>query len=144
MSKTFFLKTSYETEAIGAQLAKSIQAPAVIFLEGQLGVGKTTLVRGFLREFGVNSFVKSPTFTLVETYDVGEVQIVHADLYRLKDARELEALGFRDYFTDNTICIIEWASRAHELLPKPQMVCTLEMSEAGDERRLVISEKVGV
>src|SRR5438105_2626230 len=102
-SKSIFLETPDSTEAIGAAVAKSVCAPSVIFLEGQLGAGKTTFVRGFLRGLGFQDAVKSPTFTLVETYDRDDIHVIHADLYRLKNIHELDAIGFRDYFSNNTI-----------------------------------------
>jgi tRNA threonylcarbamoyladenosine biosynthesis protein TsaE len=138
--KEILLASPDQTEQAGADLAKHITAPAVIFLEGQLGAGKTTFVRGFLRGLGVTDIIKSPTFTLIETYDVGNMHIMHADLYRLKSADELEALGFRDYFTEKNIILIEWASYAENVLPKPTLHCTLRMPREGDGRILNIEE----
>lgn len=130
------LTTTQETENTAAALAKKIHAPAVIFLEGQLGAGKTTFVRGFLRGLGYTGVVKSPTFTLIETYSFKDQQITHMDLYRLKNADELEALGFRDYFTEDHIILIEWASRVEKILPKPTVRCTLRIPENGAGRLL--------
>lgn len=144
MNKTIFLKTPENTEEIGATLASLVEKPAIIFLEGQLGAGKTTFVRGFLRQLGFEGHVKSPTFTLIETYECDHVQIVHADLFRLKDPRELDAIGFRDYFADNTICIIEWASYASEWLPKPQLLCTLKIADDDVGRVLEIQASLPV
>lgn len=134
----FSLKTAENTEAIAAALSSFVQAPAVIFLEGQLGAGKTTFMRGFLRGLGFLGRVKSPTFTLVETYECAGTHIVHADLYRLKNTDELEAIGFRDYFSKNSICVIEWASLARDWLPKPQLLCTLKIADEGEGRILKI------
>lgn len=138
MSKTILLPTVESTENAGAELAKKIHAPAIIFLEGQLGAGKTTFVRGLMRGFGYAGAVKSPTFTLIETYSLPEKQILHADLYRLKDPLELEAMGFRDYFTDNSIVLIEWASHAEKILPAPTLRCTLSMPKNGVGRLLEV------
>ena len=136
--KTIFLNTAQDTENIAAELASLIEAPANIYLEGQLGAGKTTFVKGFLRGCGYEGLVKSPTYTLVETYPVNDAVILHADLYRIKDPHELEIMGFRDYFNANTIALIEWASYAHDWLPKSLLLCTLKMSENGEGRVLEI------
>lgn len=124
-----FLQTPEKTEKKAADLSQKIHAPAVIFLEGELGAGKTTFVRGFLRGLGYTGIVKSPTFTLIETHTLKDQHIIHMDLYRLKSVDELEALGFRDYFTEDNIVLIEWASRVEKILPKPTMRCTLCIPE---------------
>jgi len=136
--RTIFLKTAEDTENIAAELATQLQAPASIYLEGQLGAGKTTFVKGFLKGCGFEGLVKSPTFTLVETYPINEIVVLHADLYRIKDSQELEAMGFRDYFNPNTIALIEWASHATGWLPKPTVLCVLKIPAEGDGRILEI------
>ncbi len=135
------LQTENDTERAGAQLAASLGAPAIIFLEGQLGAGKTTFVRGFLRALGYDGRVKSPTFTLVETYPLDDLMIAHFDLYRLKDAGELELMGIRDYFAEDAICLIEWASMAQHALPKPSVVCKLTLPLDGEGRLLEIDRQ---
>ena len=137
--RTILLKTEQDTKNAAAALAQEIKAPANIYLEGQLGAGKTTFVKGFLRGCGFKGLVKSPTYTLVETYPVNEAIILHADLYRIKDAHELEEMGFRDYFNQNTIALIEWASNAGDWLPKPTLLCKLKMTEDGNGRILEIT-----
>lgn len=132
------LKNAAETEAFAKKLVKRIQAPALIFLEGALGTGKTTFTKGFLLGLGCFLPVKSPTYTLIETYLVNDVTVLHADLYRLKDSHELEEIGFRDYIHSNTIAIIEWASRAHDWLPKPDLICTFELPADGIGRYLTL------
>ena len=136
--KTIHLKTAQETEDYAAQWVSNIQTPAIIYLEGQLGAGKTTFVKGFLRGLGFLGLVKSPTYTLIETYFIDEKVVVHADLYRLKDPHELDMLGFRDYFAENTIVIVEWASNAQALLPAPTIQCHLKIN--GEGRILEIRE----
>lgn len=140
VQKTFLLSSAIETEEMAMKIASSIQAPALIFLEGQLGAGKTTFVKGFLRGLGFVEKVKSPTFTLIEIYTLREKQIVHADLYRIQDTQELEAIGLRDYFTDKNIILIEWASRAAHWLPKPSLLCHLKIPEQGEGRVLDIKK----
>lgn len=136
--KTVLLKNSEETASFAAELAVSLHAPANIYLEGQLGAGKTTFVQGFLRGLGYEGLVKSPTYTLVETYSVNEAVILHADLYRIKDSLELEEMGFRDYFNANTIALIEWASHAKDWLPKPYILCTLKIPDDGVGRLITM------
>lgn len=107
--------TAEETEACGARLARALPgAPPFlqVQLHGDLGAGKTTLARGFLRALGYSGVVRSPTYTLVETYALGAITVVHADLYRLLDAQEFAALGLRDLALDGHIWLIEWPERA--------------------------------
>ena len=138
--KTILLNTPQDTENAASELAATIQAPAIIFLEGQLGAGKTTFVKGFLRGCGYQGSVKSPTYTLIELYEIEKNIILHADLYRITDVNELDLIGFRDYFNNNTIALIEWASNASSWLPKPTMICKLSIPENGLGRLLQISE----
>ena len=132
------LNTAMDTEQAGKALAGSVLPSMIIFLEGPLGAGKTTFVKGFLRGLGYQGVVKSPTFTLLETYEINSVTVVHADLYRLKDPRELISLGIRDYFTENVIVLIEWASCAKDFLPDPTVTCTLKMNKHNQGRLLEI------
>lgn len=133
-----FLQNENETEEIAAKLAGKLEAPAVVFLEGQLGAGKTTFVRGFLRALGHQGRVKSPTFTLVETYEVANNHIAHFDLYRLKNPSELEMMGCRDYFEADSICLVEWASMAGGYLPAPTVLCKLTVPSDGNGRVIEI------
>ena len=135
------LKNEKETENAAIALALATTAPAVIYLEGELGAGKTSFAQGFLRGLGYTGLVKSPTFTLVETYHVHGLFILHADLYRVEAIEELENIGFRDYFNQNTIALIEWASKAKKALPKPNLICTLTIPENGVGRILTVMEK---
>jgi tRNA threonylcarbamoyladenosine biosynthesis protein TsaE len=101
---------------LGADLIAACESGGVIALRGNLGTGKTTLVRGALESLGVTSGVRSPTYTLVEYYEFEPLCIAHLDLYRLSDGEELEYLGYRDYLNTTTICFIEWPERAEGYL----------------------------
>ena len=123
--------TEVDTERLGAALAPQLRAGLVLFLHGNLGAGKTTFVRGLLRGLGHHEAVKSPTYTLVEPYQLAGHRIFHFDLYRLKDPEELEFLGIRDYLEGNSICLVEWAERGAGLLPAPDLDITIERQEEG-------------
>lgn len=136
MMQIIFLKNAADTERCAAMLAKKITPPATIFLEGELGSGKTTFAKGFLAGLGYHGNVKSPTYTLLETYEINGILVLHADLYRIADPNELVAMGFRDYFHSNTIALIEWASRALDMLPKQHTQCRLTIPQNGVGRVL--------
>ena len=110
-----------DTESVGGRLARAIPHPhpqaLQVQLHGDLGAGKTTLARGFLRALGYRDVVRSPTYTLVETYAFGTLTVVHADLYRLQDPAEFETLGLRDLATGAHVWLIEWPERAGPWLP---------------------------
>jgi len=110
-----------DTEALGARIAASLHPRMVITLCGELGAGKTTLVRGMLRGLGWSGAVKSPTYTLVEHYHLERLYFYHFDFYRLNDPDEWETAGFGDYFGDDTVCVIEWPQRAGSHLPQPDL-----------------------
>lgn len=117
---TGFLADEAETLAFGEQLAKRIADPSVIYLSGELGAGKTTFSRGFLRGRGHNGSVKSPTYTIVEPYEsLPDMPVFHLDLYRLGSADELAYLGLEDYLGREAVLLIEWPERALSHLPLP-------------------------
>ena len=108
MNNSIDLATEDMSQALAAKLALYITSPLVLTFSGEIGAGKTTFIRALLRALGVRSAVKSPTFSLVESYEAHGFFIHHFDLYRIHDETELEFIGFRDYFSNHTICCIEW------------------------------------
>ncbi len=127
----------------GGQLAQAIDAGGVVFLLGDLGMGKTTLSRGVLRGCGHTGSVKSPTYTLVEPYDTPAGAVYHFDLYRLSDPEELEYLGIRDYFTDDALCLVEWPEKGAGILPQPDLEIRLSLSGPGRELELSAKTQKG-
>ncbi|KXU38727.1 tRNA threonylcarbamoyladenosine biosynthesis protein TsaE [Ventosimonas gracilis] len=132
------LKIADETAmlALGGALAALTEGRGVIYLHGNLGMGKTTLARGIIRALGYQAAVKSPTFTLIEPYEIGRVRVFHFDLYRLLDAEELEFLGARDCFADDALCLVEWPERGEGVLPAPDLVITISPLQTGRDLKL--------
>ena len=140
---TLDLIDEYASELFAAQLVARLSAPLIITLSGDIGVGKTTIIRAMLRSMGVTSAIKSPTFSLVESYYCQDIHFHHFDLYRIHYEEELEYLGFRDYFSDESICCIEWAEHAGNYLPQVDIACTLNIKGSGREMHIRASSATG-
>lgn len=134
--REFYLADATAQEQLAGELARHCPAGVVIFLQGELGAGKTTFVRGFLRALGHEGVVKSPTYTLVEPYALGGRQVYHFDLYRLADPEELEYAGGRDYFEGESVCLVEWPEKAAGFLPQADIVCEIRYAGAGRQLSL--------
>lgn len=137
--------------AFSAAFAAACSDTALIFLQGSLGVGKTTFSRGFLRALGHSGPVKSPTYTLVESYEIdptkanhpSPVTVFHFDFYRLKDAEELEFMGIRDYLVQGAICLIEWPEYGEGVLPAADLVCHFSFQGEGRMVKLLSHSPIG-
>jgi len=144
MKITKRIRTEKDMQMLGAALAEHSKTGIVIFLHGELGAGKTTFVRGFLRKLGHKGIVKSPTYTLIEPYELAEnLYVYHADLYRLENPNSLEDIGLSDYLNSDAICLIEWPEKGGFFLPKPSLQCFIEIISNGREVSLVAENAIG-
>ncbi len=128
MQTSVLLSGEHETLALGQRLAKLLCPGDMLFLQGDLGAGKTTLARGILRGLGYTQSIKSPTYTIVEPYQENGVLLYHFDLYRINDPFELMDIGLTDYLSADAILLVEWPQKASVLLPEPTLVCELALS----------------
>ncbi|GBG00977.1 bifunctional alanine racemase/tRNA (adenosine(37)-N6)-threonylcarbamoyltransferase complex ATPase subunit type 1 TsaE [Azospira sp. I13] len=124
-----FLPDEAATQALGAALAQVAGAGLVIYLEGDLGAGKTTLVRALLRALGHTGPVKSPTYTLVEVYKLSSLYLYHFDFYRFESPEEFVDAGLDDYFRQGALCLVEWPDKAAGFVPKPDLVLSYRFRE---------------
>ncbi len=147
-SKKITLVDEQATIELGGQLAaivkNKLNKGIVAFLNGDLGAGKTTLTRGFVQGMGHLGKVKSPTYTLVEPYDLSPWYIYHFDLYRLSDPEELEFIGIREYFKENCCSFIEWPEKGNGLLAKPDISINMFYCEAQRNTILQAHSALGV
>jgi len=140
---THYLASETATVAAGAVLGNLFTDGIVLYLEGTLGAGKTTLCRGVLRAFGHSGAVKSPTYTLVEPYELESIHIYHFDLYRLGDAEELEYMGIRDYFQAAHVCLIEWPAKGQGFLPDADLIAKVLPEGTGRNLTLIAASDRG-
>ena len=137
-NKTIYIPNEKEMERLGGKIADQFPNGGMVYLNGDLGVGKTTLVRGLLRHIRFKGIVKSPTYTLVEEYQLNNRTIYHFDLYRLGDPEELEYIGGRDYWYSDSLCLVEWPEKALGFLPEADLIVNITYQGEG---RIVEVEK---
>ncbi|MDQ2696284.1 MAG: tRNA (adenosine(37)-N6)-threonylcarbamoyltransferase complex ATPase subunit type 1 TsaE [Pseudomonadota bacterium] len=137
------LDSAAATEALGARLAGATAGGGIVWLRGDLGTGKTTLVRGLLRALGHAGPVRSPTYTLMEPYSIGRRRIFHLDLYRLGDPQELEYIGLRDLLDGDSILLVEWPERGQGVLPAADLELELTYAGSGRQCRLRADSSLG-
>ncbi len=129
--KQFLLNSVTETEAFGTQLFQALPKKCLVFLVGDLGAGKTTLTRGFMKAAGYQGIVKSPTYNIVEEYRVNQRLFFHFDLYRLVDPEELEWIGISDYLQEESVCLIEWPENGAGYLAEPDVLISMMTTKSG-------------
>lgn len=143
-SYIFHLADEAATLALAALFAPHLRQGAVLYLQGDLGAGKTTFSRGLLQAMGHPGNVKSPTYTLVEPYTIADQHIFHFDLYRLRDPEELEFMGIRDYFSKGNLCLIEWPERGYGLLADADLELQLQIDQNQRQLRVTANQPQAV
>jgi tRNA threonylcarbamoyladenosine biosynthesis protein TsaE len=128
-----YLGDSAATSRLGARLAECVKGGMRLYFRGELGSGKSTLIRGLLRGLGIQAKVKSPTYTLVELYVVSRLNLYHFDFYRFLDTNEFLDAGLAEYFRGDGVCLVEWPERAGNALPTPDLELTLSYLGTGRE-----------
>jgi tRNA threonylcarbamoyladenosine biosynthesis protein TsaE len=133
---TFYLADEDATCALARRLAACLSSACMTTLSGEIGAGKTTFIRALLQALGVQSAIKSPTFSLIESYSTNALQIHHFDLYRIVETSELEYLGFRDYFCQGALFFIEWPEHAKDVLTSVDVAIKIALKGSGREMQL--------
>lgn len=131
IKKSFFLPGEEKTFELARKIAEMYPSIKILHLNGGLGTGKTSFCRGFLRALGYKGLIKSPTYTTIEYYTIKKTNIYHFDLYRVVDMRKLEIIDIRSYFTDNSICLIEWAEHCKCSLPNADVIINFQYHTKG-------------
>jgi tRNA threonylcarbamoyladenosine biosynthesis protein TsaE len=148
MTTSLRIESAEQMRALGAQLSSAVASigasVCVIALEGELGVGKTTLVRGFIQALGIEGPVRSPTYTLIEPYELNGRRIFHLDLYRLTQPSEVEQLGLRDLLEDGAVLLIEWPQRGVGHIPAADLAVRIQYGSAEGTRSVSLQANSAV
>ncbi|MEI7941931.1 MAG: tRNA (adenosine(37)-N6)-threonylcarbamoyltransferase complex ATPase subunit type 1 TsaE [Candidatus Riflemargulisbacteria bacterium] len=134
----YLVKSLDETKVVARELATILSPGTIVTLNGDLGAGKTTMVQLICKELGVDEYVNSPTFTIVNEYESGKWKVNHIDFYRVKHSDELLEIGLDQYFNENDITFIEWAELFEEILP--EKVIRIDIELADGERRITVND----
>ncbi|MDR1260572.1 MAG: tRNA (adenosine(37)-N6)-threonylcarbamoyltransferase complex ATPase subunit type 1 TsaE [Oscillospiraceae bacterium] len=140
---TFITRTIEETEKLGRQIGTGIKSRYLVTLDGELGAGKTCLVRGLVQGLGSKDIVTSPTFALVNEYASSHLPIYHFDMYRIHSIYDLESTGFFDYLGSEAVLLVEWSLRIANFLPNPQLRIFFKTVEK-NERKLTIEGNISL
>ncbi len=141
---SYFINHEIAMLEAGAALAKAADNAAfTLFLQGDLGAGKTTFVRGFLQALGHNGKVKSPTFSLIEPYSFAAITVYHFDLYRIENPEELNNIGWRDYFSGENMCLIEWPEKAGHYMPVPDINLQIAIDSTSRQLQFIANSELG-
>ena len=140
MQEIIRIKDELDTNKFGLELARKLKAGDIISLIGNLGAGKTTLTKSIAEGLGIKEMITSPTFTIVQEYHDGRLPLYHFDVYRINDVEEMYELGYEEYFFGQGICVIEWADKIMDIIPKESMIIEIEYGRDVNERIYHISE----
>ena len=142
MSSKQIFTSEAQLTAFAAKIALFLEPGDVVYLRGELGTGKTAFARAIIQQRGAADSVTSPTFTLIETYQLNDVSVVHLDLYRIESDAQMEGIGLRDYLDGHWICLIEWPDRAPRMLPGPDLISDLAYEGKGRSAVLTATKQL--
>lgn len=137
MKMSFKTKSPIETENIGFKLGNLLKRGSIVLISGELGVGKTVLTKGIAKGMGIDDYVTSPTFMIVNEH-LGDIPLYHFDVYRIDDYTELYDIGYEEYFYGDGVCVIEWPEKIKPLIPKENIFIRMNMGDTFDERTIEI------
>ncbi|NLM11578.1 MAG: tRNA (adenosine(37)-N6)-threonylcarbamoyltransferase complex ATPase subunit type 1 TsaE [Clostridiaceae bacterium] len=136
-------ESEQDTVKLGEKVAKQLKKGDVVALSGDLGTGKTAFVKGLAQGFGIDEYITSPTFTLVQSYKGPGFNLHHFDVYRISDEEELFEIGFEEYLYEGDICVIEWADLIQNLIPPRSVWINFERLEDGENKRRITVKGLG-
>ncbi|MEG6570276.1 tRNA (adenosine(37)-N6)-threonylcarbamoyltransferase complex ATPase subunit type 1 TsaE [Thermoanaerobacterium thermosaccharolyticum] len=137
MKMSFKTKSPIETEKIGFKLGNLLKRGSIVLISGELGVGKTVLTKGIAKGMGIDDYVTSPTFMIVNEH-LGYIPLYHFDVYRIDDYTELYDIGYEEYFYGDGVCVIEWPEKIKPLIPEENIFIRMNMGDTFDERTIEI------